>query len=606
METPTVKILCVHGVGQHKPGGVWEQEWRQAIALGIAGTGNECNVDVEFCYYDDIFSQHDISLADSFEAVAKLLKNGITSVFKNTRGHDGQLRWTAGMVLQWVENETLRQQTRQRLQQKINEVKPDVILGHSLGSLVCYDTFTFPQTRNVLDNRIFVSLGSQIGNAFVAGNFRAGRIEPLEQARHWYHLYNKEDDVFTAPLRLYHDRFTQIETDFDEPGVADHSAPAYLAHKNTANIVWQRLALEPNNPKLYNLPRAVAAAEEPVATAKTRARLRAPSHRALLVGLNDYPDSSMRLEGCVNDAYLMSSVLQGAGFKPDNIRMVLDKRATRAGIEERLDWLLDGARAGDQRLFYYSGHGAQLPTYGDGDKVDRKDESLVPYDFDWSTDKAFTDDQFHDLYSQLPYETKFMAIFDCCHSGGLTRGSMARVRGINPPDDIYHRSILWREDLGLWLDRDLTTKKEAAETAYEKTATIYRRSFGRARSLRNVDREKYLRLREAQHHCGPFMPVLFYASMESEFAYEYRHGSVSHGAFTFALAKNLRNYVARYRAAPSFNKLQQLVAKDLSRLGNPQHCSLLGPKAWLDKEVPFVGVKVGKTPIKRRASRQEA
>jgi hypothetical protein len=606
METPTVKILCVHGVGQHKPGGVWEQEWKQAIAKGFASSGNECNAEIEFCYYDDLFAQYDISFADTFEAVGKLLKNGITSLFKNTRGNDGNLRWTAGMVVQWVENEKLRQQTRQRLFERINQTKPDVIMGHSLGSLVCYDTFTEPSTKGSIANRMFVSLGSQIGNAFVAGNFRAGRIEPLEQARHWYHLYNKEDDVFTAPLRLYNDRFTQIDTYFDEPGIADHSAPAYLAHKNTTNIVWQRLALEPSYPKLYHMPRAMAATEETAVVAKTRARLRAPNHRALIVGLNEYPDPSMQLEGCVNDSYLMSSVLQGAGFKPDNIRMVLDKRATRAGIEERLDWLLDGARAGDQRVFYYSGHGAQLPTYGDGDKVDRMDESLVPYDFDWSQDKAITDDQFYDLYSQLPYDTKFMAIFDCCHSGGLTRGSMARVRGVNPPDDIYHRSIRWREDLGLWLDRDVTAQKDVDETEVEKTPKVYRRTFGRAERLRTADREKFIRLRETLQHKGPYMPVLFYASRETEFAYEYRHGSVAHGAFTFSLAKNLRNYVARYRSAPSYNKLQQLVVKDLSHLGNPQHCVLSGPKAWLDKDVPFVGVKIAKAAGKRKAEPAEA
>src|SRR5678815_3221578 len=85
---------------------------------------------------------------------------------------------------------------------------------------------------------------------------------------------------------------------------------------------------------------------------------------------------------------------------------------------------------------YYSGHGAQIPGYGVGEKVDRKDECLVPHDFDWSREHAVTDDQFYDLYSQLPYDTRFLTIFDCCHSGGMTRDGAARVRGLTPPDDI--------------------------------------------------------------------------------------------------------------------------------------------------------------------------
>jgi hypothetical protein len=39
-----------------------------------------------------------------------------------------------------------------------------------------------------------------------------------------------------------------------------------------------------------------------------------PRRRALLVGINEYPDPSDRLEGCVNDVFLMSSLLQESGY----------------------------------------------------------------------------------------------------------------------------------------------------------------------------------------------------------------------------------------------------------------------------------------------------
>jgi len=80
------------------------------------------------------------------------------------------------------------------------------------------------------------------------------------------------------------------------------------------------------------------------------ARPEKPAQRALLVGINDYPDPQNRLEGCVNDVFLMSSVLQESGFDPDNIRVVLNERATRSAFWKRLDWLLDGAEDGDDRV----------------------------------------------------------------------------------------------------------------------------------------------------------------------------------------------------------------------------------------------------------------
>ena len=66
----------------------------------------------------------------------------------------------------------------------------------------------------------------------------------------------------------------------------------------------------------------------------------------------------MRLDGCVNDAFLMSGGgLQESGFEPEHIRTVFDDRATAANLRDRLAWLLDDTEPGDQRVLFYSGHG---------------------------------------------------------------------------------------------------------------------------------------------------------------------------------------------------------------------------------------------------------
>jgi hypothetical protein len=110
------------------------------------------------------------------------------------------------MVVKWAESERFRSRTRQRLVAQVESVQPDAILAHSLGSLVAYDAHTHPDTRDRLSGTVLVTLGSQIANPFVSGQFLGGRISVPESASHWYHLFNERDMVFTEPIRLSDER----------------------------------------------------------------------------------------------------------------------------------------------------------------------------------------------------------------------------------------------------------------------------------------------------------------------------------------------------------------------------------------------------------------
>lgn len=183
------------------------------------------------------------------------------------------------------------------------------------------------------------------------------------------------------------------------------------------------------------------------------------THKAVLVGLNHYPDPRNNLKGCVNDVLMMSNLLQQRGGFPDadNIRLLADERATTARIKSRLTWLVDGAKRGDVLVFHYSGHGAQVRDRNGDELKDHADETICPYDFDW--DNPFTDDDLGKLLSGAPRGVNLTVILDSCHSGtGLKEfigpNPATRPKFLVPPPDIQHRMGPAIRDLGF--DRSVT------------------------------------------------------------------------------------------------------------------------------------------------------
>lgn len=80
-------------------------------------------------------------------------------------------------------------------------------------------------------------------------------------------------------------------------------------------------------------------------------------YRALLIGIDDY-EAMPKLKSAVNDiAELRQVLVDRYGFKPENIRVLLDKDATRTNIESALVRMSRLAAPADSVLIYYAGHG---------------------------------------------------------------------------------------------------------------------------------------------------------------------------------------------------------------------------------------------------------
>jgi len=174
--------------------------------------------------------------------------------------------------------------------------------------------------------------------------------------------------------------------------------------------------------------------------------------KAVLVGINKYLERGNDLRGCVNDVENMHNVLTNLfNFSPDNIRVVIDKRATKQAILDRLSWLVKDNQVGDELVFHYSGHGSQVRDREGDELADGLDEILCPTDLNW--DDPLKDDDLALLFKQIIDGVNLTMLCDACHSGSINReilppGCSAdknityiKAKFLPPPFDIAARSL---------------------------------------------------------------------------------------------------------------------------------------------------------------------
>ncbi len=161
--------------------------------------------------------------------------------------------------------------------------------------------------------------------------------------------------------------------------------------------------------------------------------------RGLCIGINDYPGTDMDLQGCVNDAKDWAAVLEGRGFE---VRQLLDKQATKAGLVAGLRRLIGDARAGDVVVVTFSGHGTYAPDAKGGDEADGYDEGLCPHDV--KTAGPLIDDEIHALFAACPAGAHLVLISDSCHSGTVTRDAGDGLRDPQLPVPRFMPIANWR------------------------------------------------------------------------------------------------------------------------------------------------------------------
>ena len=157
---------------------------------------------------------------------------------------------------------------------------------------------------------------------------------------------------------------------------------------------------------------------------------------ALLIGINRYPRiPNADLQGGVSDMELMRSLLADRfGFPAATTRTLRDEEATQEAIRAALAALAAAAGENDVVVLFYAGHGSRM---ADPRQPGRMIESMVPSDSGRGTapNLDIVGEEIDRWVQKVNEKTPFVTlIFDCCHSGSVTRDVFGEATREVPAD----------------------------------------------------------------------------------------------------------------------------------------------------------------------------
>jgi len=158
---------------------------------------------------------------------------------------------------------------------------------------------------------------------------------------------------------------------------------------------------------------------------------------ALIVAVGEYPpESRLRPIASVNDVKFIKAALLKNGFEEKNIDTLINEKATKKNIIDRLNELSAKANQDDIVMIHFGCHGQQIrdqktPELGK-DEDDGYDEALLPYDakgfynpVKYRGENHLRDDELNvlltDIRKKIGRDGSLLVLIDACHSGTGTR-----------------------------------------------------------------------------------------------------------------------------------------------------------------------------------------
>jgi len=134
---------------------------------------------------------------------------------------------------------------------------------------------------------------------------------------------------------------------------------------------------------------------------------------AVLIGIDDY-DYWPRLSTAVKDINAIEDVLRTRyGFADNRIKRLTNRDATREGILESLEWLINNAGENDNVLIYYAGHGELDKVSGYWVPIEAKQDKKGAY---------ISNSTIRDYISAMKAKHVYL-VADSCFSGSLFAGA---------------------------------------------------------------------------------------------------------------------------------------------------------------------------------------
>lgn len=305
--------------------------------------------------------------------------------------------------------------------------------------------------------------------------------------------------------------------------------------------------------------------------------------KALVLGINDYL-SVGSLRGCVNDVETMKSLLIDVfRFPEKNVRSFTNDQVVKGRVLEQLQWLFQGAKAGDRVVLHFSGHGSYVDDKN-GDEADGRDELIALYDMDFNDPETYLlDDELREWTLKKPRGVELTVILDNCNSGSGTRMMLAPdPRGKGKQILIDKNATLSRSMAEMHGARGLDAAVVAADALDpENPLSVIARCIEPPQSVKNrvvkasaraTTAANYVNVQDLNH-------VLITACRADQTAADAVIDGRPCGAFTHYLDQTVRAYGARIRREDLINQvssaLQQAHFSQVPQLeGATSHGSL--------------------------------
>lgn len=203
--------------------------------------------------------------------------------------------------------------------------------------------------------------------------------------------------------------------------IADNIIQVKSTVKNTEKIISVTTEDEPVQEKSTNEEPKYRGGGDPLKglnTSDAKAAMQIGNYYALIIGIDSYSNAWTPLDNAVNDAKAVEKLLKEK-YKIDEFITLYDKDATREGIMNALEKLVNTVQEKDNVLIYFSGHGEYNETLNKG--------YWVPVDATTASISKYISNSDIQTFLGGIKSKHTLLVSDACFSGDIFRGKTMSV-----------------------------------------------------------------------------------------------------------------------------------------------------------------------------------